>query len=159
MSEYAVKLRKDQIAEKAEFAVLSTNKFPKDKRELCTFEDVILACPARVLALAEILRGQIIVNHQLRTSAVERERKTAELYAFINSPLAGQLLDSVETLVGKMDQLDADEQNAHRKVWDKRAILRQSVLKANGDFRSQIRRIVGTVDDADGDGGNATVGE
>jgi hypothetical protein len=152
MSEYAVKLRKDQIAEKAEFAVLSTNKFPKEKRELCTFENVILASPARVLALAEILRGQIVVNHELRVSAVERDKKSAELYAFINSPLAGQLLDSVESLVCKMDSLDADEQNAHRKVWDKRAILRQSILKANGDFRSQTRRIVGNVDDDAGDG-------
>jgi hypothetical protein len=159
MSEYAVKLRKDQIAEKADFAVLSTNKFPKDKRELCTFEDVILASPARVLALAEILRGQIVVNHELRVSAVEREKKTAELYAFINSPLAGQLLDSVESVVGKMDQLDADEQNAHRKVWDKRAILRQSILKSNGDFRSQIRRIVGTDDDAADNDGDTGAGE
>ena len=50
-----------------------------------------------------------------------------------------------------MDQLDADEQNTHRKVWDKRAILRQSILKANGDFRSQIRRIVGNVGDDAGD--------
>ena len=155
MSEYAVKLRKDQIAEKADFAILSTNKFPRDRRELCAFEDVILACPARVLALAEILRGQIIDNHQLRISTVERESKTTALYAFINSPLAAQLLGSVETLVGKMDQLDVDEQNAHRKVWDKRAILRQSVLKSNGDFRSQIRRIVGTDDDA----GNTTEAE
>jgi hypothetical protein len=101
-SEYATKLRKDQIAEKAEFAVLSTNKFPPGERELCTFENVILASPARVLALAEILRGQIVVNHELRVSAVEREKKSVELYAFINSPLAGQLLDSVES-AGRQD--------------------------------------------------------
>ena len=110
-SKYATKLRKDQIAENAEFAVLSTNKFPKDKRELCTFENVILASPARVLALAEILRRQIVLNHELRIGAVERDKKSAELYAFINSPLAGQLLDnSVRSLVGKMDDLDAGKE-------------------------------------------------
>jgi hypothetical protein len=49
-AEYAAKLRRDQIAEKADFAILSTNKFPRDRRELCTFENVILAGPARVLA-------------------------------------------------------------------------------------------------------------
>jgi len=148
-TDYAVKLRKDQIAEKADFAILSTNKFPKDKRELCTFEEVILTSPARVLALAEILRARVVEHHELRVGSVEREGKMAELYDFINSPLARQLLGAVEALVGKMDQLDVDEQNAHRKVWDKRAILRQSLLKSNGDFRSQIRRIVGTVDDPD----------
>jgi len=144
--EYAVKLRKDQIAEKADFAILSTNNFPKDKRELSTFENVILACPARVLALAEILRGQIVVNHQLRVGSVEREKKTAALYEFINSPLCGQLLDSVESLVGKMKQVDIEEQNAVSKACDRRAALRQSILKANGDFRFQIRRIIGTAD-------------
>ena len=146
MGEYAVKLRKDQIAEKADFAILSTNKFPKDKRELCTFENVILACPARVLALAEILRGQIVVNHELRVGSVEREKKTAALYEFINSPLCGQLLDSVQSLVGKMEKVDIEEQKAHYKTWDTRAALRQATLKANGDFRFQIRRIVGTAD-------------
>ncbi|MER9163627.1 DUF2130 domain-containing protein [Mesorhizobium sp. M0715] len=151
-SEYAVKLRKDQIAEKADFAILSTNKFPKDKREICTFEEVILASPARVLALAEILRARIVEHHELRVGSVEREGKMVELYDFINSPFARQLLGAVESLVSKMDQLDADEQNAHRKVWDKRAILRQAILKSNGDFRSQIRRIVGVVDDNASDG-------
>jgi len=144
--EYAIKLRKDQIAEKADFAILSTNKFPKDKRELCTFENVILACPARVLALVEILRGEIVVNYALRVGSVEREKKTAALYEFINSPLCGQLLDSVQSLVGKMEQVDIEEQNAVNKACDKRAALRQSILKANGDFRFQIRRIVGTAD-------------
>jgi hypothetical protein len=144
--EYAVKLRKDQIAEKADFAILSTNKFPQEKRELCTFENVILACPARVLALAEILRRHIVVNHGLRVGSVEREKKSAALYEFINSPLCGQLLDSVQSLVGKMEQVDVDEQNALNKFMDKRTALRQAILKANGDFRFQIRRIVGTVD-------------
>jgi hypothetical protein len=70
-------LCKDQIAEKAEFAILSTNKFAKDQRELCTFEDVILAGPARVLVLAGIFRRQIVINHGLRISAVERNKKSA----------------------------------------------------------------------------------
>ena len=60
--------------------------------------------------------------------------------------MAGQLLDSVQSLVGKMDDLKADEQKAHQKVWEKRAVLRQSTLKANGDFRFQVRRIIGTAD-------------
>jgi Uncharacterized protein conserved in bacteria (DUF2130) len=76
-NEYATKLCKDQIVENAEFAILSTNKFAKDQRELCTFEDVILASPARVLVLAGIFRRQIVINHGLRISAVERDKKSA----------------------------------------------------------------------------------
>jgi hypothetical protein len=93
-----------------------------------------------------MLRGQIVVNHELRVGSVEREKKTAALYEFINSPLCGQLLDSVESMVGKMEQVDIEEQNAHNKTWDRRAALRQAMRKTNGDFRFQIRRIVGTAD-------------
>jgi hypothetical protein len=76
-SEYATKLCKGQTAEKAEFAILSMNKFAKDQRELCTFEDVILASPARVPVPAGIFRRQIVINHGLRISAVERDKKSA----------------------------------------------------------------------------------
>ena len=98
------------------------------------------------MALAEILRGQIVANNELRVGAVEREAKTTALYEFINSPLCGQLLESVQSLICKMDQLDIDEQNAHHKTWDKRATLRHWILKEKSDFRFQIRRIVGTAD-------------
>jgi hypothetical protein len=56
-------------------------------------------------------------------------------------------LDSVQSLVGKIEQVDIDEQNAHHRTWNKRAALRQAILKANGDFRFQIRRIIGTAGD------------
>jgi hypothetical protein len=56
---------------------LSTNKFAKDQSELYTFEDVILESPARVLVLAGIFRRQIVINHGLRISAVEHDKKSA----------------------------------------------------------------------------------
>ena len=145
-TEYATKLREDQIAEKADHAILSTNKFPKGKRELCVYEHVVLARPARVLALAEILRSEIVHHHALRVSNEEREAKTAELYAFITSPHCRQLLEAIETLVAQLEQIDADEQKTHTSVWQKRFRLLKAVLKSNGDLRFQIGRIVGTVD-------------
>ena len=66
LNKYATKLREDQITEGADHAILSTNKFPKGKRELCVHEHVILASPARVVALAEILRSDIVHNDEAR---------------------------------------------------------------------------------------------
>src|SRR5256886_6679569 len=45
-SAYATKLRADQMAAKAEFAVLSSNHFPGDIRQLHLHQGVIVACPA-----------------------------------------------------------------------------------------------------------------
>lgn len=48
---FAVKLRSDMIAAKADPATLSTNKFPAGSQQLHHLEGVIVANPARVLAL------------------------------------------------------------------------------------------------------------
>jgi hypothetical protein len=148
-NDYATKLRQDQIAEKADHAILSSNKFPAGAKQLHLQDHVIIAYPARVLALAELLRNQIVQMHELRVSNEAREEKTAALYEFITSERCGQLLDSVEAMIRKLEQIEVDEEKAHRAVWKKRGELLKSVLKANGDLCFAIDRIIGTADAAE----------
>lgn len=147
-NDYATKLREDQIAERADHAVLSTNKFPSGERQLHVQDHVIVACPARVLVLAALLRDHVVNNHELRISEEARDEKSAALYTFITSERCRQLLDSAEELISKLEQVDVDEEKAHRTVWKKRGELLRSVLKVNGDFRFEIGRIVGTASPA-----------
>ena len=95
---------------------------------------MIVANPARVLALVEILRDQLVRMHELRVSNEERGSKTDELYAFITSEHCKQLIEQVEAQAGKMLDLDTKEQEAHRRLWDQRAKLIHSVQKARGDL-------------------------
>ncbi len=118
---HAAKLRADQIAERADHAILSTNKFPAGAQQLHRQDGVIVACPARVVVLAEFLRDFIIQTHELRASSEQREEKTAALYAFITSERFSQLLDSIESDVEKLEQADVTEQKAHTLMWEKRA--------------------------------------
>jgi hypothetical protein len=143
-NDYAAKLREDQIAERADHAILSTNKFPAGERQLHVQDSVIVACPARVVVLAALLRDHVVNNHELRISGEARDEKSAALYTFITSERCRQLLDSTEGLISKLEQIDVDEEKAHRTVWKKRGELLRSVLKVNGDFRFEIGRIVGT---------------
>jgi hypothetical protein len=145
-TEYVTKLRQDQIAEKADHAVLSSNKFPAGQKQLHIQEHVIIACPARVLVLAEILRNEIVQMHELRISNEAREDKMAVLYDFITSERCGQLLDSVEARIRKLEQIEVDEEKAQRAVRKKRGELLASVLKANGDLRFALDRIIGTAE-------------
>jgi hypothetical protein len=73
---FATKLKADKLAQGADHAILSSNKFPKDKSEVHPQDGVIIANPRRVLALAEILRDQLIRMHELRVSNQERGSKT-----------------------------------------------------------------------------------
>jgi hypothetical protein len=141
---FAVKLNADKLAQGADHAILSSNKFPKDKREIHLQDGVIVAAPARVLAIVEILRDQLIRLHELRVSNEQRDSKTEELYAFITSEHCKQLIAQVEGQAGKMLDLDAREQEAHRRVWDQRRKLINAVQKARGDLSFEIDRIIGT---------------
>jgi hypothetical protein len=141
---FAVKLNADKLAQGADHAILSSNKFPKDKREVHLQDGVIVASPARVPAIVEILRDQLIRLHELRVSNEQRDGKSEELYAFITSEHCRQLIGQVEAQAGKMLDLDAKEMEAHRRVWDQRKKLIHAVQKARGDLSFEIDRIIGT---------------
>ena len=91
-----------------------------------------------------MLRDQVVRMHELRISKEGREQKSIELYAFITSEHCKQLLDQVETQAGKMLELDSKEQEAHRRLWDQRKKLINSVQKARSDLVFEIDRIIGT---------------
>ena len=143
-NEFAVKLRSDKLAQGADHAILSSNKFPKDRSQIHCQDGVIVANPARVLALVEILRRELVRMHGLKISNEERGRKTDELYGFITSENFRQLLAQVEAQAGKMIELDSKEQEAHRRVWDQRVKLIRAVQKARSDLAFEIDRIIGT---------------
>jgi hypothetical protein len=152
---FAVKLNADKLAQGADHAILSSNKFPRDKREIHLQDGVIVASPARVPAIVEILRDQLIRLHEARVSNEQRDSKTEELYAFIISEHCKQLIAQVETQAGKMLDLDAKEVESHRRVWDARKKLINAVQRAKSDLAFEIDRIIGTAgngpDETDGD--------
>jgi hypothetical protein len=147
---FATKLRSDKLAQGADHAILSSNRFPKDKSQIHCQDGVIVANPARVLAIVEILRDQLVRMHELRISNEERGHKTVALYAFITSEPFKQLVEQVEAQAGKMLDLDTKEQEAHRRIWDQRGKLIRSVQKARADLTFEIDRIIGTAEGSNG---------
>jgi hypothetical protein len=150
-NEFVTKLRADKIAHGADHAILSSNKFPKDKAQVHYQDGVIVAQPARVAAIVQLLRDQVVRMHELRISKEGREQKSIEIYAFITSEHCKQLLDQVETQAGRMLDLDTKEQEAHRRLWDARKKLINSVQKARSDLVFEIDRIIGTAGNGPGD--------
>lgn len=148
-SEYATKLCEDKIAEGADHAILALMKFPADCRQLEVRDGVVLANPARVLVLAEILRDQVVRSYGLRLSNQEREKKTHELYAYIMSERFTQHMDSFEKQTDKLLDIEVAEEKAHRKVWETRGGVLKSLQKAHGNLRADVARIIGTSDVAE----------
>ena len=107
-TDHVAKLKKDQLAEKAEHAILSTQKFPQGTHQVHQQDGVLLANPARVVSLATIIRQHLLQLHTLRLSKVERENKTAALYEFITSKRCEQLLSRIDerasSLLGEQEK-------------------------------------------------------
>lgn len=146
---FASKLYTDMIAAKADHAILSTNKFPAGTRQLHLMNGVIIACPARVVALVQLLRAHIAQTHGLRVSAEEREEKTAALYDYVTSERCSQLMDSMQTAFEKLEAIDVDEKKAHDVVWTKRGRVLKEVEKTRGTLVFELQKIIGTAEAAE----------
>jgi hypothetical protein len=147
-NEYVTKLREDQIAAEAEHAILSSLKFPADARQLHIQDGVIIANPARVLALVQMLRGHIVQIHTLRLSNVERESKTDALYEFIRSERCSQLFARIDGHAENLLKLQAQERKAHDTTWKRQGTLYRAIQKDGAELSAEIDRIIGTQDES-----------
>lgn len=142
-TEYVAKLRIDQIAAKADHAVLSTHVFPAGAKQLHVIDGVLLVNPARALMMAIVLRKHIVQVHALRVSNDERAHKTEELYAFITSERCGQYLDDIDVKSEDMLEIDVKEKRAHEATWKKRGELIRAVQRSRSQLCDEIERIIG----------------
>jgi hypothetical protein len=143
-NDYVTKLRRDQLAAKADHAVLACHAFPAGARQMHVQDGVILANPARVMVLAEILRGQVVQLATTRLSNEARAQKVARLYEFITSDHCTQLFDQIDSLTDAMLELEVKEKKTHDATWKHRGELIRSVQQARADLVSEIDLIIAT---------------
>jgi len=143
-NDYVTKLRRDQLAAKADHAILACHTFPARARQLHVRGGVILANPARVVVLARILRDHLVQLATVRVSNEARARKVARLYDFITSDHCTQLFDQIDTLSDAMLDLEVKEKKAHDATWKQRGELIRSLQQARGELVSEIDLIIAT---------------
>jgi hypothetical protein len=132
-NEYVTKLREDQITAGAEHSILSSLKFPADARQLHVQDGIIIANPARVLALVQMLRRHIVQIHTLRLSNIERDSKTDALYEFIRSERCLQLFARIDGHAESLLKLQAQERKAHDATWRRQGTGYRAIQKDGGN--------------------------
>lgn len=143
-NKFTQKLRSDQITEGADFAILSTTTFPAGKEHVHVQDHIVVASPARVPALVELLRRLVIQNYVMRLSMEARNEKAEAVFAFITSPACSDLIERIAKLTGELDAIDRAETAAHEKVWTKRGDVHRAIRSAYEDFSATLNRIIGT---------------
>jgi hypothetical protein len=139
---YVTKLREDQVAAKADHAVLSTTVFPRGEKELCIESGVIIASPARAVALVELLRGSVIRLHVLGLSRKEREPKMGQLYGYITSEGYTRRQEEADELTQQILDVDVVEQREHQNTWKKRGTLATRLKNVLRSIDTEIDAIV-----------------
>lgn len=143
-NDFVTKLASDQMSAKAAHAILSTHKFPAGTRQLHVQDGVVIATPARVVALVEIVRAHLVQSHTLRMSGQEQDQKTAQLYAFITSQRCSDLLARVDTHAEDLLDIQVKEKKAHEANWRRQGELIRSVQKVRTELSTEIDTIIGT---------------
>jgi len=108
---------------------------------------VLLANPARVLAVVTIIRQHMLQTHILRLSNAERQDKTAALYAFITSQRCTQLLGRVDAHTDELLDHQVKEKKWHETAWKKQGEAIRSIQKAKAELSTEISYIIGTAPD------------
>lgn len=146
--EFATKLAADKIAATADHAILSVRKFPEGARQLHIHDGVIIANPARVLVVVQVVRDHVVKTHALRLSNEAKALKSADLYKFITSTQFSDLLARIDTQAQELLDIQERERRAHEKTWKDQGILFRSIQKTGAELSNRVDIILGTANNA-----------
>ncbi len=142
---FVTKIRKDLSDQNAAHAVISTNAFPRGKKELCIESGVIVASPHRVLEIVELLRIFMVKIHKLGAGLSAREAKTTKLYKYIISQDYAQRFGEAKRLTEEIVGIETQEKSAHERVWQKRDGVVRQLRRALTEVETEISSIVESV--------------
>lgn len=143
---YVTKLHQDQLAAEADHAILATQILPAGTRQVHMQGGVIVANPARVLALVQLLRRHILQLDAARISSVERAQKVTRLYDFITSDKCARILEEMDALTDGILEIDVAEKRAHDLTWERRGEKARALVRAHATLVSEIEQIIGTAE-------------
>jgi hypothetical protein len=141
-TDFAEKLKADQIDEGADHAILSTLRFPEGERHIATVCDVIVTGPKHVVHIAQLMRRSVINLHVQGLSLKDRARKQEALYKHITSGPFRQQLAELERLNEKMGEIEIEEERRHQLTWKERGKLIARQKRALGEVAVGVGSII-----------------
>jgi hypothetical protein len=141
---YLVKLREDQVAIKAEHAILVTNFFPQGKKELYIdpATGIIVVSHARVIEIVNIVRSFMVQIHRQGLSLEQRTEKKERLYEYLTSEDYRQNITEASRLSNEIAELDVEEKKVHDKVWEKRGSLQRKLHHAIRQIGAEVNAVL-----------------
>ncbi len=138
------KLKVDMRAERADFAVIVTEAYPKDMN-IFGFRDGVWICTFReVQGVSALLREIILGVFNSKVAETNKGDKMQLLYGYLTgNEFVQQMGSIVETFVTMKDSLEK-EKRAYHKIWSEREKQMEKVIQNSASIYGSLRGIAGS---------------
>jgi hypothetical protein len=140
---WLAKLRGDQRAAKAEFAVLVSQALPKDVDTFGLVEDVWITSPRTLVALALALRHTLVEVAATRLTGAGQQTKMEMIYQYLTGPRFRQ---RVQAILEKYTEMRKDldkERSTMNRLWAKREEQIRCVIESTAGMYGDLQGIAG----------------
>ncbi len=132
---------RDKRARQADFAILVTTGARRGFNGLARDGQVLVVAPLAVVALAHVVRAQLIEIARASLSRSERERVALAALDFLTSPVFSGPLHEALSRTRRAQELLKKEYSDHVRVWRERWSLYQTIDLDLTNITSNIGRV------------------
>jgi hypothetical protein len=137
------KLREDQRAAKAEFAVIVTQVLPKDVETFDLIDGVWVTSPRTLVPVAVALRQSLLELASVRQAGEGQQTKTELVYQYLTGPRFRQCVQALVEAFSAMQEDLNKERKAIMKQWAKREEQITRVMVATVGMYGDLQGIAG----------------
>ena len=149
--EWLSKLRDDQRAAKAEFAVIVSQALPKDVDTFNLVDGIWVTCPKTLLPVAVVLRQALLEVAKVRQAGEGQQTKMELIYKYLTGP---RFLHRVQAIVEKFSDMQQDlekERKTMTKLWARREEQIRCAIESTAGMYGDLQGIAGkTLQEIDG---------
>lgn len=137
------KLREDQWAAKAEFAVIVSQALPKDVDTFDHMDGIWVTSPRTVIPVAIALRHSLIELATARQAGEGQQTKMEMVYQYLTGPRFRQRVQAIVEAFSSMQEDLSKEKKAIMKQWAKREEQIERVMQATVGMYGDLQGIAG----------------
>lgn len=141
-SKWLTKARRDQADYQADHIVIVSAVLPAGRSQLMVENGVVVCTPARVAAIAHMLRRAVLQTHILGLTNADRDEKTARLYDLMVSDRASERWDRISSATSDLVEIESSDAEHQQRVRKKRLGLITVVRDAHSEFTCDIDTIL-----------------
>jgi hypothetical protein len=138
------KLKDDQRALKAEIAILVSEVLPKDINGFSQRSGIWISSFSSAIAVAQILRTQLIQLANARTAAVGKNEKMEALYGYLTSTEFRQRVEAIAEAFIQMESDLSEEKRVAEKRWAKRQKEIDRVFSNTAGMYGDLQGLLGS---------------